>query len=96
MTSLVKELSIKLVVEETYLLQVIEMLQEPINHGCEMVCDELHIYKFEPVPQKAKLKKTRNRLPSDEMEEKIIEEKSSKIQKEIMIEKMFELTSFKA
>ena len=50
MASLVKELSIKLVVEETYLLEVIEVLQEPINQGCEMVCDELHVYKFEPVP----------------------------------------------
>ena len=80
MTSLVKELSIKLVVEETYLLQVIEMLQEPINHGCEMVCDELHIYKFEPVPkQAAKVRKSRKQLPSEEIEEKIIEEKTPEI-----------------
>ena len=79
MTSLVKELSIKLVVEETYLLQVIEMLQEPINHGCEMVCDELHIYKFEPVPKQAKVRKSRKQLPSEEIEEKIIEEKTPEI-----------------
>ena len=42
--AVVKELSIKVVVEEKYLLQAITMMQES-DHSSVMLCDELHIYK---------------------------------------------------
>ena len=42
--AVVKELSIKVVVEEKFLIQTIKILQES-DQSSVMICDEIHIYK---------------------------------------------------
>ena len=65
-----------------------------------MICDELHIYKFELVPQKAKIRKLGRgkgtQPPEEDTHDQIVPEKGPTIPVETMIEKMFEISSFKA
>ena len=48
--SIVKELNIRIVVEEKFLLQTLEALQES-DHSSLMVCDEIYIYKQQEIEQ---------------------------------------------
>ena len=68
MVSVVKELTLRITVEEAYFLEVISLLQE-INHSCDMICEELHVYKKQPAPIEKKKGKGAKGKKAPEVEE---------------------------
>ena len=96
--AVVKELSIKVVVEEKYLLQAITMMQES-DHSSVMLCDELHIYKQQPVikpRQIIPIKKGGNKLPQEESKVEAPKQDVSESELKGMIETILTASSFKA